>query len=172
MKLGLVMICLLQLMQRSPTAWEPPPTKPLDEGVWQAWVAKGRAQDKRSRVVTARAVKWVPIAGTACRSGTVVPPGVIRRSGQIHRECGRDRRGLPRLPYTELWLRGRIWSARAPLQPGAPGVRFYGHLAARRRRAQRGSFRRITGVARRQDETTCLSFEGSRRDGFWDRSSC
>jgi hypothetical protein len=56
-------------LQRSPTAWEPPPTKPLDEGVWQAWVAKGRAQDKRSSAVTARAVKWVPIAALLAAAG-------------------------------------------------------------------------------------------------------
>ena len=41
----------------------PPPARPLDEAVWQAWVAKGRAQDRRSRAAQIKAVKWVSIAG-------------------------------------------------------------------------------------------------------------
>jgi uncharacterized protein (DUF1684 family) len=44
-------------------AWTPPETKPLDETVWQAWVAKGREQDRRNAVARIKALKWVSIAG-------------------------------------------------------------------------------------------------------------
>jgi hypothetical protein len=37
---------------------ESPPAKPLDEAVWQAWKAKGRAQDKRGREARIKALKW------------------------------------------------------------------------------------------------------------------
>jgi len=50
-------------------AWEMPPVKPLDESVWQAWVAKGRAQDARSSAVRHTAVKWVSIAGLIAATG-------------------------------------------------------------------------------------------------------
>lgn len=36
---------------------------PLDETVWQAWVAKGRAQDRRGSASRIKAVKWASIAG-------------------------------------------------------------------------------------------------------------
>jgi len=38
-------------------------SKPLDEAVWQAWVAKGHAQEKRSHGVRMKAVKWISLAG-------------------------------------------------------------------------------------------------------------
>ena len=40
----------------------PPVAKPLDEAVWRAWVARGRARDHRSRAARMSAVKWVSIA--------------------------------------------------------------------------------------------------------------
>jgi len=43
-------------------AWAPPAAKPLDQAVWQAWVAKGRAEDLRSSAARIKAVKWVSIA--------------------------------------------------------------------------------------------------------------
>ena len=43
-------------------AWLPPPAKPLDEAVWQAWVLKGREQDRRSNAARMIAVKWLSIA--------------------------------------------------------------------------------------------------------------
>ena len=43
--------------------WAPPAARPLDEAVWQAWVAKGRAQDRRSSAARIKAVKWASIAG-------------------------------------------------------------------------------------------------------------
>jgi hypothetical protein len=45
--------------KESTTAWESPPAKPLDEAVWQAWKAKGRAQDKRGREARIKALKWL-----------------------------------------------------------------------------------------------------------------
>lgn len=49
--------------------WTPPAVKPLDEGVWQAWLAKGRAQDRRGAATFMKAVKWVSIAGLLAALG-------------------------------------------------------------------------------------------------------
>ena len=40
-----------------------PAAKPLDEAVWQAWTAKGRALDRRSDAAIVNAVKVVSIVG-------------------------------------------------------------------------------------------------------------
>lgn len=39
-----------------------PPVKPLDEAVWNAWVARGRAQDRRDSAARVRAIEWVSVA--------------------------------------------------------------------------------------------------------------
>lgn len=46
-----------------------PAATPLDEAVWQAWVAKGRAQERRSSATRIRAVKWASIAGLLGAAG-------------------------------------------------------------------------------------------------------
>jgi hypothetical protein len=48
--------------QEASVVWEPPPTKPLDEVVWQAWLKRGRAQDRRDSAARLKAVTWVSIA--------------------------------------------------------------------------------------------------------------
>lgn len=48
---------------------EPPLSKPLDEAVWQAWIAKGRAHDRRSRAARVKAVKWVSVAALLVAAG-------------------------------------------------------------------------------------------------------
>jgi len=48
---------------------ERPLSKPLDEAVWQAWVAKGRAQDGRGRAARVKAVKWVSAAALLVAAG-------------------------------------------------------------------------------------------------------
>jgi hypothetical protein len=53
----------------SQNAWTPPPAKPLDEAVWQAWLAKGRAEDRRDTAAHIKAVKWVSIAGLLAAAG-------------------------------------------------------------------------------------------------------
>ena len=55
--------------QRPPEAWIPAPSEPLNEAVWQAWVAKCRAQDRRRTAMRIRAVKWVSIAGLLVAAG-------------------------------------------------------------------------------------------------------
>ena len=42
--------------------WSPPVATALDEAVWQAWVAKGRAQERQSSATRIRAVKCGSIA--------------------------------------------------------------------------------------------------------------
>src|SRR5436190_20866898 len=49
--------------------WVPPAARPLDEAVWQAWVAKGRAQDQRSSATRIKAVKWTSAAALFAAAG-------------------------------------------------------------------------------------------------------
>lgn len=56
-------------LKESPSGWETSLPKPLDEAVWQAWVAKGRAQDRRSDAILLKAAKWVPVAGLLGAAG-------------------------------------------------------------------------------------------------------
>jgi hypothetical protein len=53
----------------SQEAWALPAAKPLNEGVWRAWVAKGRADDKRSTAARIKAVKWLGIAALLAAAG-------------------------------------------------------------------------------------------------------
>jgi len=48
-------------VKKSTPTWESPPVKPLDEAVWQAWKAKGRAQDRKGRETRVKALKWASI---------------------------------------------------------------------------------------------------------------
>lgn len=48
---------------------EPPPSKAIDESAWQAWVAKGRAQERQSNAARVKAVKWVSIAALLVAAG-------------------------------------------------------------------------------------------------------
>jgi len=59
----------LGALQEARGAWEPPPSKPLDEALWQAWVARGRAEDRRSSAARLEAVKWVSIAALVAAAG-------------------------------------------------------------------------------------------------------
>jgi uncharacterized protein (DUF1684 family) len=56
------MLTAVELPASQPV-WTPPETKPLDETVWLAWVAKGCEQDRRNGAACSRALKWVSIAG-------------------------------------------------------------------------------------------------------------
>ena len=53
----------------SPKAAAAPAARPLDEAVWQAWVAKGRAQDQRSSAARTKAMKWASAAGLLAAAG-------------------------------------------------------------------------------------------------------
>jgi hypothetical protein len=52
-------------VKESTTAWE----SPLDEAVWQAWKAKGRAQDRQGRETRIRALKWGSIVALLAVAG-------------------------------------------------------------------------------------------------------
>ena len=68
--------------QRPREAWTPPASEPLNEAVWQAEVAKGRAQDRRCSAIRIRAVKWASIAGLLAAAGVwshVAPFEVVVR---------------------------------------------------------------------------------------------
>lgn len=68
--------------QRPREAWTPPASEPLNEAVWEAWFAKGRAQDRRSSATRIKAVKWASIAALLTAAGLwshVAPfDGVVR----------------------------------------------------------------------------------------------
>jgi hypothetical protein len=46
-----------------------PPSERLDEAVWQAWVDKGRARDRRNSATRFAAVKWISVAALAVVAG-------------------------------------------------------------------------------------------------------
>ena len=48
--------------QQANSGWTPSGMRSLDESVWQAWVAKGRAKDKRKRARLSASVRYVVIA--------------------------------------------------------------------------------------------------------------
>lgn len=48
--------------QQANSGWTPSGMRSLDESVWQAWVAKGRAKDKRKRARLSALVRYVVIA--------------------------------------------------------------------------------------------------------------
>jgi hypothetical protein len=56
-------------LQEPRSGWKEQSAKPLDEALWQAWVAKGRAHDRRSSAARMKAVKWVSIAGLLVAAG-------------------------------------------------------------------------------------------------------
>ncbi len=69
-------------LQESQPVWKLPLAKPLDEAVWQAWIAKGRAQDLRGSNMRAKAVKWAAImvlVAAALLSSRVAPYEVVVR---------------------------------------------------------------------------------------------
>src|SRR5581483_8280548 len=63
-------------------AREPPPSKPLDEAAWRAWVAKGRARERRNSAARLTVVKWVSFAALVIVAGLwseLAPYGVMAR---------------------------------------------------------------------------------------------
>ena len=56
-------------VKKSTTAWDSPPVKPLDEAVWRAWKAKGRAQDRQDRDTRIKALKWGSIVAFLAVAG-------------------------------------------------------------------------------------------------------
>ena len=64
-------------LPKAPVVRELPPARPLDEGVWQAWVLKGRAQQERSRLAWRRAVTCMSLAGLLFAAGAGVWPDLL-----------------------------------------------------------------------------------------------
>ena len=62
------MSALVELPGRQQT-WSPPAATPLDEAVWEAWIAKGRAQERRDTATRIAAVKWVSVATLLAAAG-------------------------------------------------------------------------------------------------------
>ena len=49
-------------VKRPTTIWEAPAVKPLDEAVWRAWIAKGRARDRQSRETRIKGATFAALA--------------------------------------------------------------------------------------------------------------
>ncbi len=45
-----------------PAVWEAPETRPLDEAVWQAWLLRGRARERRGSAKRLVQVQWISTA--------------------------------------------------------------------------------------------------------------
>ena len=62
---------------KPPDAWEPPPSTPLDEAAWDAWVSKGLIQEKRTEAKFVKSIKFAAMAalmaGSALWSRVTVP---------------------------------------------------------------------------------------------------
>ena len=61
---------------------EPSLSKRLDETVWQGWMEKGRARDRRNSAALLMAVKWVSLAGLLVVAGLwshITPYDVVAR---------------------------------------------------------------------------------------------
>lgn len=56
-------------VKRPATKWVAPAVQPLDEAVWQAWTAKGRAQERRGRETRTKALKWASIVALLAVAG-------------------------------------------------------------------------------------------------------
>jgi hypothetical protein len=56
-------------VKRPAATWEAPAVKPLDEAVWQAWKAKGRARDRQARETRIKALKWGSIVALLVVAG-------------------------------------------------------------------------------------------------------
>ena len=56
-------------VKRPAATWEAPAVKPLDEAVWQAWKAKGRARDRQGRETRIKALKWGSIVALLVVAG-------------------------------------------------------------------------------------------------------
>jgi hypothetical protein len=56
-------------MQELWTHPAPAPSKPLDEALWQSWVKKGRARERRNSAARFKAVNWVSLAALAVVAG-------------------------------------------------------------------------------------------------------
>ena len=69
-------------VKRPATTWEALPVKPLDEAVWQAWKAKGRARDRQGRETRIKALKWgsiIALLAVAGLSSQLAPYDVVIR---------------------------------------------------------------------------------------------
>jgi hypothetical protein len=56
-------------VKRPATTWEAPAVKPLDEAVWQAWKAKGRARDRQGLETRIKVLKWGSIVALLAVAG-------------------------------------------------------------------------------------------------------
>jgi hypothetical protein len=69
-------------LQKPQMVWVAPESRPLDEALWQAWVEKCRARDRRGKTTRLKAVKWVSIAvllAAAALWSHVTPYAVVIR---------------------------------------------------------------------------------------------
>ncbi len=128
-------------------ALAPPAAPPLNEAVWQAWVAKGHAEDRHARATFVKGVKWVAIAGLLTAAGfgsnlgpfDVVIRFIVAAGALVVMVQAFHARHYP---FAAL-----VRNACAPLQSGGARVQFFGRLATGPRGSHRNPVRRVTGLA-------------------------
>src|SRR5215212_10466349 len=63
-------------------SWQPPESRPLNETVWQAWLAKGRDAERRSSLAAHTAIRWgsmITLLATAALGLQLTPYEVVVR---------------------------------------------------------------------------------------------
>jgi hypothetical protein len=65
-----------------------PASKPLDEAVWQKWLAKGRARDQRRRAALAKVIKWAGIVGLLAAAGLSLRLGIASPADDLSKYRG------------------------------------------------------------------------------------
>src|SRR5688572_25043288 len=135
--------------------WERPVIKPLDEAVWQAWVAKGRAGEQRRSAARMKAAKFVTIAGLLVAAGLwsrVTPYEVVVRFVVAAAALVVMFAAL----NTKQYLIAAVSATPcAALQSVGARVHFFRRLAPSVSSGKRGPFCCITRVAYFKDQTQC-----------------
>ncbi len=63
-------------------------SKPLDEAVWQKWLARGRAQEQRRSAALAKVLKWAGIVGLLAAAGLSLRLGIASPADDLSKYRG------------------------------------------------------------------------------------
>jgi len=120
--------------------------------VWQAWVAKGRAQERRSSAARIKAVKWASIAGLLGAAGLwshLAPFEVLVRFLVTASALVLMFQAFQTRYYSVAAASGALALLYNPV---APVFDFSGRLATRRGGGKRRPVRRATRLGQCEDE--------------------
>lgn len=115
--------------------------------MWQAWVAKGRAQDRRSSAARIKAVKWASIAGLLAAAGIwshLVPFEVVVRFLVTAGAMVVMFQAFQARQYAGAAVFGALALV---FKPVGSGVQFFRRVATRRGGGKRRPVRCVTRLA-------------------------